>query len=147
VLQGNPGRRRLNAAEPKVPRADPSFDEPPTEIAEDVVASAEWRRVAPMLRLCGLVSRVERASLLALCQQWSRYLEALGKVRTLGMVVKKPSGIPVVNPYLSVSDHALALCVRLWAELGLTPSARARLAAIPASELLESEFNKWEGLL
>jgi len=147
VLQGNPGKRRLPENEPKVTRADPSFDEPPAEIAEDPVACAEWRRVAPMLRLCGIVTDGERGSLLTLCQQWSRYLEAHGKVRQLGMIVKKPSGIPVVNPYLAVEQQAMMLCIRLWQELGLTPSARTRLSAIPAGEFPQSEMNKWEGLL
>lgn len=147
ILRGNPGQRALPANEPQVQRADPSFDEPPTEIAEDSVACAEWRRIAPMLRLCGIVTNVERGGLLTLCQQWSRYLEAHSKVRQLGMIVKKPSGIPVVNPYLAVEQQAMTLCIRLWQELGLTPSARTRLSAIPATELPESEFNKWDGLL
>jgi P27 family predicted phage terminase small subunit len=144
-LRGNPSKTRLNEDEPKLQRADPTFDEPPPELAEDPVACAEWRRVAPILRMCGLVSPVERGSLLALCQQWSRYLEAHGKVRTLGMIVKKPSGLPVVNPYMGVADHALAQCLKLWQELGLTPSSRSRLSAIPAGDM--PAMSKWEGLL
>lgn len=145
VLRGNPSKTPINTAEPKIARAGASFDEPPVELANDTIACAEWRRVAPMLRLCGLVSEGERASLLALCQQWSRYLEAHEKVQTLGMIVKKPSGLPVVNPYMSVADHALAHCMKLWSELGLTPSSRSRLAAIPAGEM--PQMSKWEGLL
>jgi P27 family predicted phage terminase small subunit len=97
--------------------------------------------------VCGIATNGERGSLLILCQQWSRYLEAHGKVRTLGMIVKKPSGIPVINPYLQVENQALDKCVRLWVELGLTPAARTRLSAVPASELPTTEMNKWDGLL
>lgn len=147
ILRGNPGKRALPANEPKVERPDASFDEPPESIADDPVAAAEWRRVAPMLRLCGIVTDGERGSLLILCQQWSRYLEAHAKVRQLGMIVKKPSGIPVLNPYLTVENAALDKCLRLWQELGLTPAARARLSAIPANTLPEAEMNKWDGIL
>jgi P27 family predicted phage terminase small subunit len=145
VLRGNPSKTRLNANEPKPSAADPSFDTPPPELDGDEVARKEWARVAPILRLCGLVSEGERSALLALCQQWSRYLEATSKVRSLGMIVKKPSGIPVTNPYLAVSDHALAACHKLWAELGLTPSGRSRMAALPLAE--PQEASKWAGLL
>lgn len=147
VLRGNPSKTPLNPNEAQPPRATEDFDTPPPELAEDPVACAEWRRVAPILRVCGLVSPVERGSLMALCQQWSRYLEAHRKVRELGMIVKKPSGLPVVNPYMGVSDHALAQCLRLWQELGLTPSSRSRLSAIPATDLPTEKMSKWEGLL
>src|SRR5438093_14589 len=105
MLRGNPSKTPLNANEPQPERASASFDEPPIELT-DPVAIAEWTRVAPMLRKCGLVSETERTALTALCQQWSRYLEAQGKIQQLGLIVKKPSGIPMVNPYLAVSDKA-----------------------------------------
>jgi P27 family predicted phage terminase small subunit len=113
VWRGNPGKRRLNAQEPQPQPASETFDVPPVELQGDALASAEWARVAPMLRLCGLVSEAERSALTALCQQWSRYLEAQVKVRELGMIVKKPSGIPVVNPYMAVADKALTHCLKL----------------------------------
>ena len=117
---------------------------PRAELAFLLVASAEWARVAPILRTCGLVSEAERSSLLALCIEWSRYQEAHGKVRSLGTIVQKgPTKIPIVNPYLMVANHAMALCLKLWAELGLTPSSRSRLAAIPAGDM--PELSKWGG--
>lgn len=99
-----------------------------------------------MLRACGLMAETDKTSLLALCQQWSIYLQAQKEVRRLGMIVKKPSGIPVINPYLSISTAALNQCRSLWNELGITPSGRARLSALPALEPDEKE-NKWAGLL
>lgn len=144
ILRGNPGRRPLNPHEPQPPPVDDAFDTPPPEIEADQLAAAEWRRVVPLMRVCGLASQAERAALIALCQQWSRYLEAQGKVRELGMIVKKTRGVPMVNPYLAVSDRALAHCQKLWGELGLTPSGRARLSALPQAE--PKEASKWAGL-
>lgn len=145
VLRGNPGKRPLNAREPQPAPADDSFDIPPSEVSVDPVASTEWRRVVPILRTCGLASQAERSALIALCQQWSRYLEAQTKIRDLGMIVKKPNGGLMTNPYLFVADRALAHCHKLWQELGLTPSGRARLSAL--SSIDPPQVSKWAGLL
>ncbi len=145
VVRGNPGKRPLNTREPQPAAATDAFDAPPAELAGDVAALVEWARVAPMLRACGLVTEAERSALTALCQQWSRYLEAHGKVMSLGMVVKAANGVPVVNPYLAVADKALAHCLKLWVELGLTPSGRSRMTALPGVE--PKQESKWAGLL
>ncbi len=145
LLQGNPGKGRLNAQEPVQAPVGPDFDVPPPELEGDAVAAQEWARVAPLLRACRMVSEAERGVLVALCQQWSRYREAQAKVIQLGMVVKTPAGIPITNPYLAVSDKALAACLKIWVELGLTPSARSKIAALPQAE--PSAKSKWAGLL
>jgi P27 family predicted phage terminase small subunit len=145
LLRGNPGKRPINPNEPTIRPADPSFDKPPAELAGDLAAAGEWRRVAPLLRAAGLVSESERAALTALCQQWSRYLAAHAQVIALGMCIKSGKGIPVQNPYLSVADRALTHCHRLWSELGLTPSGRARANRLPAAP--EDVPSKWDGLL
>jgi len=47
------------------------------------------------------------------------------------MVVRSPSGYPMPNPYIGISNKALGNCLKLWVELGLTPSARARVSTAP----------------
>jgi P27 family predicted phage terminase small subunit len=131
--------------EPQPAAADESFDVPPEELDENALAQKEWRRVAPMLRLCGMVSEAERSALVSLCQQWAIYLEAQSKVRSLGMIVKKPSGIPTTNPYFAIADRALSHCHRLWTELGLTPSGRTKVSKIPQAS--KEPASKWAGLL
>jgi P27 family predicted phage terminase small subunit len=147
VLRGNPGKRRLNPNEPKPAAAGEKFDVPPPELAGDTAAIAEWTRVAPLLRACGLVSEAERTALTALCQQWSRYLEAQANVRKLGMMVQGKDGVPMINPYLDVADRALSHCQRLWAVLGLTPAGRAKVGAALAGASRSGPVSKWEGLL
>jgi P27 family predicted phage terminase small subunit len=80
-----------------------------------------------MLRDCKQITDADRDSLIAVCLEWSRYLDATRRVRTSGMVVASPSGYPIQNPYISIAKGALAACCRLWAELGLTPSSRSRV--------------------
>jgi P27 family predicted phage terminase small subunit len=145
MLRGNPSGRRLNAQEPQPPAVTEAFDTPPEVLADDALAKAEWTRIAPMMRVSGLVTQTEQSALIALCQQWSRYLEAQQKVRQLGMLVKTSTGEPVMNPYLQMADTALVHCQSLWRELGLTPSTRSRMVTLPAAEA--QALSKWTGLL
>lgn len=134
LLEGNPGKRRINRNEPQpaAPEAD-AFDHPPCELDGHAVAIAEWTRLAPILRRARQITDADRSSLIAACLEWDRYLAALAKVQTLGLVVNAPSGYPMTNPYLSIATRALAGCNRLWPELGLTPSSRSRLSTTTAA--------------
>ena len=143
-LAGNPGKRKLNAQEPTLPPGTSAFDTPPPELEGDPMAQAEWTRTAQMLRERRVITEGERGSLIALCQQWSIYQQAVAKWRTLGMIVKTPKGYPIINPYLGIANTALGLCTRLWAELGLTPSARSRVKVVetPAAGDPFAEFDQ-----
>jgi len=148
ILRGNPSKTKINPHEPEPPTVDESFDIPPAELDGDVLAIAEWKRVAPILRVCGLVSQAERPAIIALCQQWSRYLDAQAKVRSLGMVVQDRNREPMTNPYLDVADKALSHCHRLWSEMGLTPSGRARVSRLPTGRVPPvTPASKWGSLI
>lgn len=141
-LEGNPGHRRLNAREPQLP--PPVDDRPPLALAGDVVASSEWARLLPLLKKSHTVTEGDLNSLLALCQQWSRYLEANSRVAQSGMVVRSPSGYPMPNPYIGIQNKALGNCLKLWVELGLTPSARARVTTAPGFTADEDVFAEFD---
>jgi P27 family predicted phage terminase small subunit len=98
------------------------------------LAIAEWRRVSEMLRKARAITEADQAALMALCLEWSRYLEAMAKIAASGMVILSPSGYPMQNPYLPIATKALAACTRLWPELGMTPSARTRVVAPPGDD-------------
>lgn len=123
-LEGNPGRRPLNKAEPVI-GLNREFAEPPEVIAGDARAAAEWRRLAPLLKTARVLTDADYGSLLAVCQQWSLYLDAMSKVTAL--IVTAKSGYPMPNPYLGVANRALSACIKLWIELGCTPSSRSRV--------------------
>jgi P27 family predicted phage terminase small subunit len=129
VIAGNPGRRPLPSREPLHATADAAFDAPPPELADNPDALAEWAHLAPQLRAARQVTDVDRSALLALCIEWSLYLEARTKAHP--RVVAAPSGYAMPNPWLSVKNRALAACLKLWPELGLTPSSRTRVDRAP----------------
>lgn len=135
VLEGNPGKRALNRHEPPLPAE--TFDRLPVELANDVGAADEWRRLAPILQQRRAITVADRAALIAVCLEWSRYLTATAKASPLVVLTK--SGYPMPNPYLGVASRALAACARLWPELGLTPSSRSRVRidAPPGDEFAE----------
>jgi P27 family predicted phage terminase small subunit len=128
IVRGNPGKRPLPRDEAQLPPAVEA--PPPRELAGDAGALAEWLRLEPMLRTSRVLTDGDRAALVAACQQWSRYLTASAEVQTGGLLVKPTprSKARIPNPYLPIANKALTLCVRLWAELGLTPSSRTRVA-------------------
>jgi len=124
-LAGNPGLRPLNDAEPQPPAIDDWSA--PAEL-DTPAARAEWDRLAPMLRQARQITAADRSSLVALCIEWSRYLEAIREVRAKGLIIKASrSGYLMPNPYLSIGTKALSNCQKLWPELGLTPSGRSRV--------------------
>jgi P27 family predicted phage terminase small subunit len=134
ILRGNPGKRRLGT-EVQVALIDDRWLEPPPELRGDRPARDEWRRLVPLLRDAGLLTQVDRGALVGLCQQWSAYLGAHARLRTEGPTA----------PALGLQDRALTHCLRLWAEFGLTPSSRTKLAHIPAARTPPA--SKWGGSL
>jgi P27 family predicted phage terminase small subunit len=144
ILRGNPGKRPLNRAEPAPPAVTAEFDTPPLELEGDPLAQTEWRRLAPILRGCKLVTEAERTALVALCQVWSHMLTAQAAIRKVGMLLSTDSG-PKANPAIAVYNAALSQIRPLWEQLGLTPAGRARIYALPGKD--EPERSKWDGLL
>jgi len=124
ALGGNPGHRALNADEPQLgDLADHAT--PPAELNDLPVAQAEWRRLSPLLHQAGAISEGDRTALLALCIEWARYVEA--RANAYPRVMTAPSGYAMPNPWLAIQTKALSACLKLWPELGLTPSSRSRV--------------------
>jgi P27 family predicted phage terminase small subunit len=88
------------------------------------------------------MTEVDRDSLIALCLQWSQFVEAQSNIKIAGMVVRSPVGYPMPNPYISIANRSLGNCLRLWAEFGITPSARGRLTIDNSSE--DDEFAEFD---
>jgi P27 family predicted phage terminase small subunit len=135
-LRGNPGKRRLNEHEPEPPRTGRAFVSP-SELADDPVACAYWAELVPMLRQIRQITDADRGVLVALCVQWSRYIEATKALQRRDeqgrsmMLIRLENGTYMQHPYIGIANKALLLCTKLWIELGLTPCARARVTTVP----------------
>lgn len=128
LLEGNPGRRPLNAQEPQ-----PAVAIPDCPAFLDNVDREEWTRTATLLAEMGLLTAADRTALAAYCVAYSRWVEAEAQVKKYGTIVKSPEkGFPMKSPYLTVADQALETMRKLMVEFGLTPSSRSRIR-VPAT--------------
>jgi len=97
---------------------------PPANLEGEAVT--EWNRITDELHTQNMLNAIDRAALATYCSLWSTYLEADGKVKEAGIVVLTKSGNAIQNPYLSIRNTAVKMCLRAASELGLTPRSRGQ---------------------
>jgi P27 family predicted phage terminase small subunit len=142
VIEGNPGKRRLNKREP---RPDPAIPEAPEGLEGE--ALEEWGKVAPELYRLGVLSRLDKAVLAAYCHAYARYMAAeriLAEMakrspQAKALMIQTTNGNWVQNPLVGTANQAAISMVRYAAELGMTPSARSKIEAGPTPP--ESKFH------
>src|SRR5690606_29552019 len=134
---GNPGRRKLNAAEP-VPAS--RLPKPPEFLSDE--AKVEWGRVSEELYNIGILTGIDRAALAAYCQAYARWAQAEAAIAQMaerdqltgGLMIKTTKGNVIQNPLVGAANKAAADMVRYAAEFGMTPSARSRIRAEKGEE-------------
>jgi P27 family predicted phage terminase small subunit len=122
-LTGNPGKRPLNANEPKPEIAMP---ECPLELGP--VARREWDRMAAELTSLRILTQLDRAALAAYCGAYAMWAEATEAIQKFGTMVKSPSGYPVQSPYVSIANRQAEIMMRIASEFGFTPASRSRIS-------------------
>jgi P27 family predicted phage terminase small subunit len=97
--------------------------EPPDWLPAE--AQAEWSRVVPELERLGIISVLNRASLVAYCLAWNRLYEAQLQISRGDVTTRGSQGQLVKHPAVLVAESA-SKDLRGWAgEFGLTPSSEA----------------------
>ena len=125
LLAGHPGHRPLNESEPNPEGVDETPD-PPAHLSGE--ARVEWARTFPVLLRNKMISEVDINAFSAYCQACGRYLVAESMVAKQGEVLISPSGFPIQNPYLAVSNKAQEQMHKAETEFGMTPSSRSRVS-------------------
>jgi P27 family predicted phage terminase small subunit len=149
MLEGNPGKRKLNRNEPKFSGAPTC----PTWLNKS--AKKEWKRVTAELRALDMLRALDTAALAAYCQSYARWQSAEATIEKEGQTVNEP----IVNkagevvghktkrhPATTISKDALSAMLRASALFGFDPSSRSRLSvgdAKPADPF--EEFMKGMG--
>lgn len=122
LLEGNPGKRPINNAEPK-PAGN--LREAPDWLTES--QKAGWRYAidnAPV----GLLKRLDQAALTVWVVAEDLHREAAVAVGKFGLVTKSPTkGEPMQNPYLAIVNRQAGIMMKAAAELGFSPSSRSRI--------------------
>lgn len=130
-LRGNPGKRKLNAAEPM-----PALGTPEMPSGLPVRAIAEWKRIVPELAALGVLTTIDGKALAGYCVAFARWMEAEREVTRLGLIVEEPllnkDGVEIGrryrrNPAVSIAHEAMKLRKSFLIEFGMTPAARSRI--------------------
>ena len=137
LITGNPGKRPINAREPK-----PGVAVPTCPAHLNPSAKAEWKRLAFQLHKLGVLSELDRAALAAYCQAYGRWAEAERKLKDTPVLLKLPSGYIQPSPWLAIANKQLELMAKYMAEVGLSPVSRTRVEARPPYHR-----SKFDGLL
>jgi P27 family predicted phage terminase small subunit len=130
ALTGNPGKRPLNAHEP---RPEPALPECPPELSP--AAQREWARLAGELSKLNLITNLDRGALATYCGAYGMWAEAMEQIQKYGTMVKSPSGFPIQSPYLSIANRQAEIMMRIASEFGFTPASRSRISAPPQDQL------------
>ena len=99
ILEGNPGKRAINGAEPKPPRTLPTCPE-----HLSAAAKAEWKRLAKTLNQVGLLTQADRTVMAGYCQCYGRWVEAELKLAETPLILRTPAGYIQQSPWLSISN-------------------------------------------
>jgi P27 family predicted phage terminase small subunit len=128
--QGNPGKRRLNDAEPQ-PRAGawtvPAHLPP--------VARAKFCELAEMLGRTNVMTEADSDALAIYAECWVRYVALAKTVETQGPIIEaiNSAGLPVnkLNPALTALHGEVERLRAIGSDFGLSPVARSRIAVSP----------------
>jgi P27 family predicted phage terminase small subunit len=133
LVKGNSGHRPIRALLDEFMPEVEIPDAAPWMWAE---AKLEWDRITPELEKYGLVSKLDRGSLIQLCQEWAKYCWAEQKIieknkadplGEAGMISTSPSGYRMPSAEVQQSRSSLEIYGKLCAQFGLTPSGRTRV--------------------
>ena len=72
--------------------------------------------------------RSSPVALATYCQAYGRWVEAERRLAETPPLLKTPAGYVQASPWIAISNKQVELMTRLMGELGLSPSARSRLA-------------------
>lgn len=121
-LEGNPGKRRLNKAEPQ-PEGD-LFAAPGWMTDSQREGWAYAITHAPY----GLLKHLDRSVLGIWVVAEDLHREAAEKIAQYGLLTKSPNaGLPLQSPYLAILNKQAQIMLKAGAELGFSPSSRTRV--------------------
>jgi P27 family predicted phage terminase small subunit len=95
--------------------------------------------MVPELDRVGVLTVIDRAALVAYCEAWATYCDAMEAVRAHGSVVPGRNDTIVKNPAFQVARDCVDTMVKLGARFGWTPSDRARLSIPDADDNSDGE--------
>lgn len=141
LVQGNRGKRPINAREP---RPHGNLTEPPEWLTED--QRRVWT-VAIASAPVGLLKRLDSGALLVwviAAEMHERATRAQAKIDAAGglpLLSASPEGYHIQSPYLPIINRQAQIMLKAASELGFTPSSRSRISVTPDDDEDEDQRN------
>jgi P27 family predicted phage terminase small subunit len=88
-----------------------------------------WDDVMSEYSKIGLITKVDMASLMAVCMEWGIYCEACDIVSSQGLQVMDDKGNLQVNPARRIANDAFKNYKSMCIEFGMTPASRTKISA------------------
>ena len=124
-LVGSPvEKRRRNVPTPKA-------EAPSAPSWLSAEAKAEWKRIVPQLESVGVLATIDRAIVTIYCESWAEFVQMRTAVAESGRTFQTANGYQQQHPNVGMMNNARAAVLRFAQELGLSPSARTRVAGLP----------------
>lgn len=124
LLEGNPGKRKINKNEPKYESSEELLKPLPFL---STYAKKEWKRIAPLLLKNKLLTDADVSALGAYCQSYHRWIQAEKDVRAKGFTTVTSNGNVIQRPEVGIANKAMDQMIKYAKEFGLTPSSRRDL--------------------
>lgn len=159
LLQGNPGKRRIDPTEAQAPGGAP-----PKPAHIEGLAAEFWDRLTRIMDEMGYLSTADGELLELASAAYGHWREALAQVKRLGLVVQTgakplrnhmgdpvlgPDGKPILaggsaraNPFLKVADAQWDRLLRVLSSLGIPPTVRAKVTGARPKGKEKSEQEK-----
>lgn len=146
-LNGNP--RHMSQAE--LDGADnphPELIDPEMPKGMSRSARREWKRIVPLLREIGVLSKIDGLALAAYCDAHGMVEAAEVEIRKYGLMFRtmyeNKDGVQIpgdmkANPAVAIKMNALKLMKSFLIEFGLTPASRSKLKITKKDEGDEME--------
>ena len=127
LIEGNPGKRSMAKQLASEPIAEIGAAMPP---GLSIAARAQWKTIAQQLTDARILTRLDAMALAQYCELFARWRDAADKLAESGPLIETDLGGVKTSPYWSVFIQSSGEMRRMLIEFGMTPSARARVAAI-----------------
>ena len=131
IAEGCPGKRKLNAREPK-PRELSAVDLKQIPPAFNEREVRWWKYYAKMMSPMRVLTEADRTALATLATASAEREENDEQLRKSGTIYRVPGGAVRISPLFKVGMALRDRELKLLREFGLTPSARTRVQTVNA---------------
>lgn len=133
------GTFRPDRAPKNEPNPEPAVPACPSWLHPE--AKREWRRVVKEFEKLGMLTQLDRATLVGYCSAYATVWEAERAIQKHGMVQYTETGYAAQRPEVGIRNTALKEMRAFASELGMSPASRSRIN-VPAET--PKAANEWE---